>query len=174
METSAELLYLAEKIDKDNVFWFDDEIERSQCLQWMFFWHGGGAPNQGQLNFFDIFAKEHIPYAISRFRNETLRNFDVLESHLSSRYFPPSSSSKSTPRQYLVGTHPGKISIADIAIWPWVKGWKFAGFSRVEMEAFPCLMRWVERVGRREAVKRGIGEGWETNRDVEGQASAGE
>jgi len=48
METSAELLYLIEREDKDNVFGFTDPLEKSQLLQWLFFWHGSGAPYQGQ------------------------------------------------------------------------------------------------------------------------------
>ena len=44
METSAELLYLLKFADKDDVFGFKDELERSQALQWLFFWHGSGAP----------------------------------------------------------------------------------------------------------------------------------
>lgn len=39
-ETSAELLYLLKKYDKDDVFGFKDELDRSQALQWLFFWHG--------------------------------------------------------------------------------------------------------------------------------------
>lgn len=38
METSAELLYLLKFADKDDVFCFKDELERSQALQWLFFW----------------------------------------------------------------------------------------------------------------------------------------
>lgn len=51
METSAELLYLL-KFDKDNCFGFKSELEQSEALQWLFFWHGGGAPYQGNLGFF--------------------------------------------------------------------------------------------------------------------------
>lgn len=40
METSAELLYLLKFADKNDVFGFKDELERSQALQWLFFWHG--------------------------------------------------------------------------------------------------------------------------------------
>ncbi|KAL8715734.1 MAG: hypothetical protein Q9220_000401 [cf. Caloplaca sp. 1 TL-2023] len=167
METSAELLYLLKVADRDNTFGFTDELERSQCLQWLFFWHGGGAPNQGQLNFFGIFAKENIPYAITRFRNETLRNFGVLEIHLSGKY-------TSQPRDYLAGAGKGKYSIADMATWPWVKGWKFAGFSETEMIAFPHLMKWIDRIAERPAVKRGLGEKYETNVDVAKQAGAGD
>jgi hypothetical protein len=51
METSAELLYLL-KFDKDFHFGFEDELEQSELLQWLFFWHGSGAPYQGNLGFF--------------------------------------------------------------------------------------------------------------------------
>lgn len=61
METSAELLYLLKFADKNDVFGFKDELERNQALQWLFFWHGSGAPYQGQMNHFGKFAKEKIP-----------------------------------------------------------------------------------------------------------------
>jgi glutathione S-transferase len=58
-ETSAELLYLL-KLDKDNKFGFTDEFEKNEALQWLFFWHGGGAPYQGNLGFFRR-AAEKLP-----------------------------------------------------------------------------------------------------------------
>lgn len=61
METSAELLYLLKFADKNDEFGFKDELERSQALQWLFFWHGSGAPLMGQFNHFNKFAKEKIP-----------------------------------------------------------------------------------------------------------------
>lgn len=61
METSAELLYLLKFADKNDVFGFKDEFERNECLQWLFFWHGSGAPYQGQVNHFYKAAKEKIP-----------------------------------------------------------------------------------------------------------------
>jgi glutathione S-transferase len=60
METSAELLYLLKFADKEDRFGFTDELERNQCLQWMFFWHGSGAPYQGQVNHFSRAAPERI------------------------------------------------------------------------------------------------------------------
>jgi hypothetical protein len=59
METSAELVYLL-KFDKDNKFGFTDELEKSEVLQWLFFWHGSGAPYQGNLGFFNR-ATERLP-----------------------------------------------------------------------------------------------------------------
>src|SRR6266542_6927605 len=60
METSAELLYLLKFADKDDIFGFKDEFENSECLQWLFFWHGSGAPYQGNLGFFRR-AAEKLP-----------------------------------------------------------------------------------------------------------------
>jgi hypothetical protein len=60
METSAELLYLIKLWDKDYKFGFEDEQEMSDCLQWLFFWHGSGAPYQGNLGYFSN-AAEQIP-----------------------------------------------------------------------------------------------------------------
>lgn len=61
METSAELLYLLKFADKDDKFGFTDELEKSECLQWLFFWHGSGAPYQGQVGHFTKAAPEKIP-----------------------------------------------------------------------------------------------------------------
>lgn len=61
METSAELLYLLKKEDKEDKFGFTNELERSQALQWLFFWHGSGAPYQGQTGHFVRLTKEKIP-----------------------------------------------------------------------------------------------------------------
>ena len=61
METSAELLYLLKFADKEDKFGFKDELERNQCLQWLFFWHGSGAPYEGQLTHFTMVAPEKIP-----------------------------------------------------------------------------------------------------------------
>jgi glutathione S-transferase len=48
METSAELLYLLKFADKKDTYGFKDELERNQCLQWLFFAHGSMAPYQGK------------------------------------------------------------------------------------------------------------------------------
>ncbi|KKY28680.1 putative glutathione s-transferase [Phaeomoniella chlamydospora] len=152
METSAELLYLLKFADKDDVFGFKDELERSQCLQWLFFWHGSGAPYQGNTNFFRR-QKEQIPFAINRFRNETLRVFGVLEIQLSGKY-------TGEPREYLAGKGKGKYSVADIGTWPWIKNWEKSGFTEEEMKEFSHLLAWVHRIGARPAVQRGIGDAY--------------
>jgi len=154
METSAELFYLLKKYDKDDKFGFKDDLERSECLQWTFFWHGSGAPYQGQVNHFTRAAPEKIEYAINRFKNETLRVFGVLEIHLSGKY-------TGEPRDYLAGKGKGKYSVADIKTWPWVKGWnRNPAFTQEDMNEFPHLLKWIDRIAERPAVQRGIGEAY--------------
>lgn len=60
-ETGAQLVYLHDKIDQSNHFGFVDALEQSEALQWIFFWHGGGAPLQGQIYHFAYGAPEKIP-----------------------------------------------------------------------------------------------------------------
>lgn len=152
METSAELLYLLKFADKKDEFGFKDELERSQALQWLFFWHGSGAPYQGNTNYFRR-QKEQSTLAINRFRNETLRVFEVLEIQLSGRY-------TGEPRDYLAGNGKGKYSVADIGTWPWLKGWEHSGFTKEELSKFPHLLKWIDRIAARPAVQRGIGEAY--------------
>lgn len=61
IETSAQLLYLARFYDKEHKFDFADDFEQNEAVQWLFFWHGGGAPYQGQVNHFSRVAPEKIP-----------------------------------------------------------------------------------------------------------------
>ncbi|KAJ5553825.1 hypothetical protein N7513_003784 [Penicillium frequentans] len=151
MESSAELLYLVETVDKDNHFSFSDGKEQSQMMQWLIFWHASGQPNQGQLNHFGRFAPEQIPYAIERFKAETLRVYNVLELHLSGCL-------TGEPREYLAGNGLGKFSIADINAYPWVRAWKRSKISEEEMESYPHLKEWIDRFASRPAVQRGTSE----------------
>lgn len=89
--------------------------------------------------------------AITRFRNETLRVFGVLEIRLSGKY-------TGQPREYLAGHGTGKYSVADIGTWTWVKNWQRSGFTEEEMGPFPHLLGWISRIAERPAVKIGTGE----------------
>lgn len=89
--------------------------------------------------------------AINRFRKETYRVFSVLELQLSGVY-------TGQVKEYLAGSGKGKYSLADIGTWAWVKNWPSSGFTDEEMRQFPQLLKWIERIAERLAVKRGIGE----------------
>lgn len=60
MESSAELLYLIDTLDKDNVFGFDNKVEHSEAVQWLLFWQVSGQPNQAQMNHFNKSAPDKI------------------------------------------------------------------------------------------------------------------
>ncbi|KAG4026501.1 hypothetical protein MFRU_040g00590 [Monilinia fructicola] len=100
---------------------------------------------------YKIAPADITPDAISRFRAETLRIYDVLELRLSGRY-------TGMPREFLAGTGKGKYSIADGGTWPWVRSWRYAKFTDEEMRHFPHLLQWIARIAARPAVQRGISE----------------
>lgn len=74
----------------------------------------------------------------------------MLEIRLSGKY-------TGEPRDYLAGKGKGEYSVADIKTWPWVKGWKISGFKQDELDQFPHLLKWIDRIAARPAVQQGIG-----------------
>jgi glutathione S-transferase len=87
---------------------------------------------------FSRYAPERIEYGVQRYVNETRRLYGVLDKHLAK--------SKSG---YLVGDH---ISIADISHWGWIAA---AGWAGVDIDEFPHLKAWEERMAQREGVEKG-------------------
>ena len=132
-ESGAILIYLAEKAKK---FLSSDSNERSVTLQWLMFQMGGIGPMQGQAHVFFRYAPEKIEYAIKRYQKETLRLYTVLDTQLKEH-------------EYLAGN----LSIADIATWPWVRSFHWAG---LEIEKLPHLQRWIDVLAKRPAFQRGI------------------
>jgi glutathione S-transferase len=94
---------------------------------------------QGQANHFFRYAPEKIPYGIKRYQDETARLYGVLNARLE----------KQASSGFLVGDH---VSIADISTYGWVRS---AGWSGVDIERFPKLKEWEERMEQREAVRKG-------------------
>lgn len=93
---------------------------------------------QGQSNHFTRYAPEKIEYGINRYQNETRRLYGVLEKHLSD-----------TNKPYICGD---KCTIADIAHWGWIA---LAGWAGVDIDEFPVLKAWEERMDARPAVQKG-------------------
>jgi len=131
-ESGALMIYLAEKAGK---LLPADSKGRSLVIQWLMFQMGGIGPMMGQANVFYRYAPERIPYAIDRYQREVRRLFEVLDTRLSDH-------------EFLAGDY----SIADIASWAWVRGYKWSGVS---LDGLPHLTRWLEAIGTRPAVKRG-------------------
>jgi GST-like protein len=134
-ESGAILIYLAEKVGK---LIPNDPAARYVCLQWLMFQMGGVGPMFGQLNHFTGYAPEKIPYAIDRYRNESQRLIRVMEKRLSQA-------------DYLAGR---EYSIADIATFPWLRSSVRRG--QVSLDETPAVARWLEVIGARPAVERGL------------------
>ncbi len=133
-ESGAILLYLAGKTGR---FLPQDERGRYEVLQWLMFQMGGVGPMLGQNHHFRLYAPEKIPYAIDRYTNEATRLYGVIERRLAQS-------------PWLGGKD---YSIADIAVWPWLRNWKNQG---IDLAQFPHLSRWFETVQARPAVQRGV------------------
>jgi GSH-dependent disulfide-bond oxidoreductase len=131
-ESGALMIYLAEKAGK---LLPSDVKGRSLVIQWLMFQIGNLGPMMGQANVFYRYAPERIPYAIDRYHREVRRLFEVLDTRL-------------VDHQYLAGDY----SIADIANWAWVRGYKWSGAS---IDGLDHLRRWLDTVAARPAVDRG-------------------
>ena len=132
-ESGAILLYLAAKTGK---FLPASDRGKFEVLQWLMFQMGGVGPMLGQNHHFRIYAPEKIPYAIDRYTNEAKRLYGVMDKQLALG-------------DYIVGN---TYSIADIAIYPWLRNWKNQG---IDWADFPRLKDWFDRVGQRPAVIKG-------------------
>jgi len=132
-ESGAILIYLAEKTGR---LLPHDMRKRSEVLQWLMFQMGGIGPMQGQANVFYRYFDEKIPAVIDRYQKECRRLFEVLDQRLEGR-------------AYICGEY----SIADIATWPWTRGYKWSG---VDIDGLENLQRWSQTMYDRPACLRGI------------------
>lgn len=148
-ESGAILQYLAERTGRLAP---SDVRGRYEVAQWLFWQVAGLGPMAGQAGHFRSYADVKIPYAIERYTNEVNRLYGVLDRRLADRAF-------------IAGD---EYSIADIAIFPWVVSWERQG---QDLPSFPSLQRWLNAVGAREAVQRGLAVGEElTNSGMDEEA----
>ena len=138
-ESGAILVYLAEKTGK---LLAPSGPARYAALEWTFWQMGGLGPMLGQLGFFVMRSKDKPPEAIERFTTESHRLFQVMETRLKDN-------------AYLAGAD---YSIADIACYAWTLGAStlLKQGAPAAWGDFPSIERWLQAVGDRPAVKRGM------------------
>ena len=141
MESCAILQYLGEKFPSDLLPTGD---ARWETLQWLYWQAANVGPIFGNklsytryMDDVDEVAKAH---PLERFGREGRRLASVLNNRLEGR-------------DYVCGDN---LTIADIAIYPWVRGWKW---SKINMTDQPNVMAWIDRVRARPAVGRGLSYG---------------
>ena len=133
-ESGAILLYLAGKTGR---LLPADVAGKYEVLQWLMFQVGSIGPMLGQAHHFRTYAPEQLPYAIDRYTQEAQRLYGVLNKRLAHA-------------TYLGGAD---YSIADIAVFPWLRSWKNQG---VALADFPHLKGWFDEIAHRPAVQRGV------------------
>lgn len=132
MESGAILYYLATKSGR---FLPKDPHHHWQALEWLNWQMGGFGPMLGQAHHFLHFNPGRSDYAEERFGEEAKRLYGVLDHQLYGREFVA-----------------GEYSIADMAIWPWAARFEF---QKIDLNAFPNVLRWYQTVAARPAVARG-------------------
>ena len=139
-ESGAILIYLAEKSGK---FLPDNPVDRSEVVQWLMWQMGGLGPMSGQLGFFWKFAgaeyEDKRPQ--ERYLNETKRLLGVLDRHLEGKDFVAA----------------GQYTIADMAIWPWIRAYDFYESTEVlGLADLKNLTRWYEACLARPASQKAL------------------
>ena len=133
-ESGAILLYLASKTGK---FLPKTDRQKFEVMQWLMFQMGGVGPMLGQNHHFRLYAPEKIEYAVNRYTNEAKRLYGVMDRQLAKT-------------KYIAGN---TYTIADIAIFPWLRNWKNQG---IDWADFPHLKKWFDTISARPAVVRGV------------------
>lgn len=133
-ESGAILIYLSEKSGQ---FMPADPVARCDVLNWLFFASGHvthtGMGVHWQVRHRDE-GKEHAHLGV--WQEENNRVYSILNGALAAR-------------DYLAGEY----SIADIAAYPWIYRWRM---QEIDLAAYPHVAAWLERVGARPAVQRGL------------------
>jgi GST-like protein len=143
-ESGAILVYLAEK--SASPLLPADPAARYETLQWLMFQMGGVGPMFGQVGFFHKYGGKDFEDKRPRDRyvQESRRLLGVLEQRLQGR-------------EWITGD---SFTIADIAIWPWVRNITLpTGYNAGELVGwnnFPELQRVLGAFEARPAVQKGL------------------
>jgi GST-like protein len=138
-ESGAILLHLGESHDPEGRILPRDPHQRMQAIQYAFFQAGGIGPNMGRLGAEARRpAEERNAEMFQVFLGEVSRLIGVLDRILGDG------------REYLVGPY----TIGDIMHYPWLK-------PALDLKLPPLVERervvaWMERIGRRPAVEKGM------------------
>lgn len=140
MESCAILQYLGDKFPSD--LWPSGD-RRWDVLQWLTWQAANVGPVFGNklsyTRYMDDVPAEQKAHPLERFGNEAKRLARVLNQRLESREFVCDG-----------------FSIADIALYPWIRGWKW---SKVDITDQPNVVAWIDRVRARPGVERGLAYG---------------
>ena len=141
MESCAILQYLGEQFPS---CLYPCGADRYDVLQWLTWQAAGLGPTFGnKLSYTRYMAdvpEEQKVHPLTRFNAEAQRLLRVLDKQLEGQRF-------------VCGED---FTIADIAIFPWIRGYKW---SKIDITLHSNVLAWKERVHQRPGVKRGLAYG---------------
>ena len=144
-EAGAIMMYVAEKEGK----FFPQALRpRYEVTQWLIWQMANQGPKSGECGHFRRLdaSKGDQTYAITRFTDEVNRLYGVLNNRL-------------YQSRYLAGD---EYSIADMISYPWTVNWKAQG---QDIDEFKYFKRWLEELGARPGVQRGMAVGADLSED---------
>ena len=141
MESCAILQYLGEEFPSSL---YPSGANRYDVLQWLTWQAASLGPTFGnKLSYTRYMADvpdEQKVHPLTRFNVEAQRLLRVLDKQLEGKHF-------------VCGED---FTIADIAIFPWIRGYKW---SKIDITLHSNVLAWKERVHKRAGVKRGLAYG---------------
>lgn len=132
MESGAIMIHLAERAGR---LLPKDDPERLPVLEWLMWQIGNFGPTLGHAHNFLTYNPGKAPYAEDIFRAETKRLYAALEGRLAGRRHVA-----------------GDLSIADIALWPWVSRHER---HKINLKDYPGIRRWYLELADRPSFQRG-------------------
>ena len=132
-ESGAILLYLAEKSGK---LLPKSAADKWQVMQWLMWQMAGQGPMLGQAHHFLQFNPGISEYAETRYLQEAERLYGVLDKQLEQQRFVAID----------------ELTIADIAIWPWVSRYQF---QKIDLHNYSNVLEWYLRLAKRPAFQAG-------------------
>jgi GST-like protein len=144
-ESGACMMYLAEKYGQ---FGGDSSRDKWEVYQWLMWQMANQGPKTGERGHFARLKDREgdQSYALRRFNDELHRLYGVMNNRL-------------YDRRFLAGNN---YSIADMACYPWVAGWKEQG---IDIDEFKYFKRWFNQLSERPAVQKGMAIGEDQKQD---------
>ena len=147
-ESGAIMMYIAEKEGK---FFPQGQHAKYDVIQWVMWQMGNQGPKMGEQGHFFRAATNpangDLAYANKRFGDEVHRLYGVLNLGLHKKDWLAAS----------------EYTIADMICYPWASGWKL---RKIDLDEFPNVKRWMERMEGRAAVKRAMDATFEPDEDA--------
>ncbi|KAM9999281.1 hypothetical protein ACTFIZ_002848 [Dictyostelium cf. discoideum] len=137
-ESVSILIYLGQKYKIFLPDFITNPNENSDVITWSVWQAANLGPAFGQFFHFSYFSPTLQEYSLHRFNNEAQRVLRLLDDRLS-------------VSPYIGGN---EYSIADIASAGWLLYLNFVPFYNATKERFPNIFKWLDLIGKRDAVKQ--------------------